>query len=164
MPGVIPFIPLIISGAMAGTELGMKLAGVGQPSPGEMAKQQQDAINQQKIADAANAEKAKAAAVAQATPDAIEAGGGSLLPSGFMSLAGNYANAPGDVGAQNSAYAQIFGANAPNTSGSSGAVGDTGISTQPLTQSKGFDPSKLLEMFFGGGMSNQQGDFAGGYV
>jgi hypothetical protein len=93
-------IPALISLAIAGTETGMSLAGVGQPSQGAMQSQ----LQAQQTADAQKAalaqkqqqETAQQNAIVASTPDAIAESSGSLTNPGNLSfaevLSNNYAN------------------------------------------------------------------------
>lgn len=165
-------IPLIIGAVVGGTELGTQLAGVGQPSPHEMERQQQEMLDKMKQQQATQDERTKAAAIARAAPDAQEAAGAGLNQTGLLSLAMSQAGVPGDPYAGNQALSQLFGANA-----SSSVTGPSATTTSALPTHSPTDPggssgggggdimNRLLEMFQTSGGSGPLGaEFAGGYA
>ncbi len=79
--------------ATAGIGLGETVAGVGQPSSGDAAKQAQKAQEQQVAADQA----AKQKAILASLPNAQEQGGGALSAPSLTDLASVIAGLPGEA-------------------------------------------------------------------
>lgn len=106
MPMIAPIVGLITA-AISGTELGMNLAGVGKPSPGDAKKATQEAQLKQAQADAA----AKQKAILASLPNAQEQGGGALAEPSLTSLASVIAGLPGEAtsGAGRGALASFLG-------------------------------------------------------
>jgi len=90
-------IPLLVTGATTGIELGTKLAGVGVPSTSKLEAEQKA----QAEADAKKQAEQEAASHAQmlrrAAPDAQAQTGGSLTEAPFASLTSSIAGLPGSV-------------------------------------------------------------------
>jgi hypothetical protein len=134
-------LPLIISGitaAIGGTELGMNLAGVGLPSPGDAAKQEQAAQLKQAQADAAAKQKMLLASL----PNAQEQGGGALNAPSLTDLAAVIAGLPGEA----------------NTGVGRGALSSflgTGPGTGGTTTNTGSNPETMVGATFG--LSGSQG-------
>ena len=135
MPAVVPFIPLIIAGATAGTEIGMTAAGVGQPSTGDATKQLQQAQEAQARAD----REQKTRAIQASLANAQEQGGGALSAPSLTDLASVIAGFPGEssTSAGTTALNKYLGLN-PNTGTSTGLGGDTMVgSTFGLSGTQG---------------------------
>lgn len=168
-------IPAIIMGVVS---LGSSLAQMAMaPGSSDYAKAQQDALNKQRIADAATQQRQKAAAIAGTTPDAIEASGGSLTAPGFMNLASLMAGVPADPLSQSTAFGQVFGANAPGMDElpSFGAGSRSAIPSNPLAPSAGTGEgggggggdmmSKIVSKFLSPGGSDMLGaEFSGSFA
>ena len=93
MPFIAPFIAPLITAAIGGTELGMNLAGVGQPSPGDAAKQLEKQKEQQAQQDAL----AKQKMIQAALPNAQEQSGGTLDTPSLTDLGAIIAGLPGEA-------------------------------------------------------------------
>lgn len=119
---VIPLIATIATAGVGATELGMKLAGVGQPSPTEAKKAQEAAQLKQAQADADSKRKAILASL----PNAQEQGGGSLTEPSLTSLASVIAGLPGEAttGAGRGALSDFLGTG-QQTSGNENMVSAT---------------------------------------
>lgn len=137
MPFIVPFLPLIISGATAGIQMGMQLAGVGQPSPGAaneaMQKQQQDALTQQ------HAQTVRAAqdAARQYAPNLQAQLGGAVSPDYYAQVTAANTGYGDQVNAVRQALAQQ--GIAPQQGGSSLNLTSTNF-TQPQGGSFSFNP------------------------
>lgn len=107
MPFTLPAVIGLISAGISGTELGMGLAGVGQPSPGDAKKQQEAAAQKQAQADADTKRKMILAAL----PGAQEQSGGALNEPSLLSLGSIIAGLPGEAtsGAGKGALNQFLG-------------------------------------------------------
>lgn len=141
------------------------------PGPGHIAAQEAEAA---KIAAGKQAEQARSAAIAHSTPDAIEAGGGSLTMPGYMNLASLFAGAPSDPLAQTTASQQVFG-NAVGTPSFGGTGGGTGSPLSPGTggvegggsPGGGMNPmfQKIIDSFLGNQQNAPLGaEFQGSYA
>jgi len=91
LPVALPLIIAGISAAVGGTELGMNLAGVGQPSTGDLKKQEQDQLAQQQ--KQLNEERRKA--ILANLPNAQGQTSGYLTDTGTLNLAAIQAGLPG---------------------------------------------------------------------
>lgn len=99
MPGIgLAAILGLISAGVAGTETGLQLSGAGQPSPGELQKEQQ----QQQLTIEENSrkqqEEANKQAYLKARPNAQEASSGFLAPASFADFVNRLAGSPGSSG------------------------------------------------------------------
>lgn len=158
-------IPAVMAAASIGSTLASSMMA---PGPSDYSK----AMDRQRIADAQSQERSKTAAVAAATPDAIEASGGSLTTPGFMNLASILAGVTSDPLTNSNAIGQVFGANAPGTGAEVGlgpaAEGKPAESGNPV----GSLVQKLLDKFLTPGGSSGEGmlgglsgtEFAGSYT
>jgi len=110
MPFVAPIIG-IIGAALSATELGMGLAGVGKPSPGDAAKEQQKMLAENQQKQAAADAQAKQKAILASLPNAQEQGGGALESGSLTNLASVIAGLPGEAGtgAGKGALSQFLG-------------------------------------------------------
>lgn len=129
----LPVIATLASAAIGGTELGMNLAGVGQPSAGAAAAQEAKAQQAQALAD----QQAKQRAIQASLPNAQEQGGGALNQPSLLNLGSVIAGLPGETNTpagQNALTAflglnQGGGTGTTSTTGSPSLVGATyGIS------------------------------------
>jgi hypothetical protein len=136
-------LPAIIGAVTAGlgaTELGLNLAGVGQPSPGDAAKQAQAAQEKQAAADAETRRKMILAAL----PGAQEQSGGALNAPSLTDLASVIAGLPGESntgGAGEKALSSYLG------------LPGTGASTSLAPKGSGNLVETLFGLGSGGGAS-----------
>ena len=107
MPFIVP-LAAIIGAGIGATELGMNLAGVGKPSPGDAAKQLQQQQEKQAAADAENKRKMILASL----PNAQEQAGGNLNAPSLTDLGAVIAGLPGETntGAGRGALSSFLGA------------------------------------------------------
>lgn len=125
MPQAIP----IILGVVAATETGLQIAGVGQPSPGDAAKQQQEQLQKAQQAQAAQDAQQRQKAILANLANAQEQGGGALNAPSLTDLAAIIAGLPGEAtsGAGKGALSQYLGLPSstsgvvPNPSGGGGS-------------------------------------------
>lgn len=91
MPVALPLIIGAIGAAVSGTELGMQIAGVGQPSAGDAKKQQEEALAKQAQQEA----DARRKAIQANLPNAQGQTSGYLTDTGTLNLAAIQAGLPG---------------------------------------------------------------------
>jgi len=112
MPFIAPIIGVI--GAALG---GLQLAGVGQPSPGDAAKQQQKQLQEAQQKQAAADAQARQKSILAALPNAQEQGGGALETGSLTNLASVIAGLPGEgtTAAGKGALSQFLGSGLPTS-------------------------------------------------
>lgn len=127
MPWIVPFIPLIAGGVTSGTQLGMGLAGVGQPSPGEAAAAQQKQMQADQLKQLQADQLAKQKMIQANLSNAQEQGGGALSGPGLTDLAAIIAGLPGESGTASGkgALASFLGTGSPVPGAATGAGPDT---------------------------------------
>jgi hypothetical protein len=128
MPPLAVLIGTIASAAIGGTELGMGLAGVGQPSQGAAA----DALKKQEQQQSLAEQQAKQRAIMASLPNAQEQGGGALNSPSLLNLGSVIAGLPGETNtpAGQSALTAFLG----NISTGSGSPASTNPQPQNLVQ------------------------------
>jgi hypothetical protein len=114
MPEALAWIIPLVSAGVGGTEMGLNIAGVGQPSPGDAAKKQQAMLDKQKQDEAKQLALQKQEMFKHFAPDVQSATGGALTDQAFSQMVATLSGSPGDIGL---AQQTIFGNS------------DTGLST-----------------------------------
>jgi len=119
-------IPLITA-AIAGTTGGMQLAGVGQPSPGDAAKAQQQQLQADQLKQLQADQLAKQKAIQANLSNAQEQGGGALNAPSLTDLAAIIAGLPGESGTASGkgALASYLGTGNPVPGAATGTGSDT---------------------------------------
>jgi hypothetical protein len=134
MPAVVPLIVGLVSAGIGGTELGMNLAGVGQPSQGAANAQLQKQEQQQAQQDAL----AKQRAIQAALPNAQEQGGGALNQPSLLNLGSVIAGLPGETNTPSGQSALTAFLGLPGSGGSTSQQPENMVSaTYGLSGSQG---------------------------
>lgn len=172
MPFIVPLLPALIGAAVAGTTTGLELSGVGKPNEEAIKRDQAKQLEAANLKSRQDAELSQQQALRRAAPDIQSQTGGNLGTPAFAAQVASATGNPGDVALAQRTLFQGGGEGAPASDPgltglrpNAGGGGGSGLTpafeafgSNPSSggrdlsgSDKGFDISKIMEMFGGGG-------------